>query len=62
MKSENDIILSIEDNGVGFNQDDAKVSGLGLQSMETRASALSGKLDISSKIDRGTTITVIVPL
>ena len=62
VESENDIILSIEDNGVGFDPDDKKVSGLGLHSMETRASALSGKLDISSKIDKGTTITMVVPL
>lgn len=62
VESENDIILTIEDNGVGFDPDNVKVSGLGLQSMETRASALSGKLDISSEIDKGTIITVILPI
>jgi len=62
VESENDIILSIEDNGVGFVPDEAAESGLGLQSMETRASAVSGKFDISSRTGNGTIITVIVPL
>lgn len=62
VESENDIILSIEDNGVGFLPDEVAENGLGLQSMETRASAVSGKFDISSRTGKGTTITVIVPL
>jgi PAS domain S-box-containing protein len=61
------ICLIVEDDGKGFNQDDAAKAktagrGLGLISMRERAELLGGSLDISSTSARGTTISVTIPL
>ncbi|HMP91710.1 MAG TPA: triple tyrosine motif-containing protein, partial [Phnomibacter sp.] len=53
--------MVVADNGVGF---DAKTadSGNGLGNMRRRAAALHGKLDITSRENFGTTITLVAPL
>ncbi len=62
IRSENNLIYTIEDDGTGFNINKDKESGLGLQSMKTRVAAMAGYIDIDSKIDKGTMISVIIPL
>lgn len=62
IKSDNNLIYTIEDDGTGFKIDKKKKSGLGLQSMKTRVAAMAGYIDIDSRIDKGTMISVIVPL
>jgi PAS domain S-box-containing protein len=59
--SDNELICTVEDNGAGFDPSDVENEGLGLQSMKTRVSAMSGNFDIDSKQNSGTLITVIVP-
>lgn len=58
-----DLILSIDDNGRGFdvNSEDFK-PGLGLQTIKTRAGALGGTFEFDSKLDRGTFLSVVVPI
>jgi signal transduction histidine kinase len=55
-------ILSIEDDGHGF--DPASVGGdkMGLQIMRERAQALGAKLTIESAPGRGTTVAVVWPV
>ncbi|MDW7692473.1 response regulator [Flammeovirgaceae bacterium SG7u.111] len=60
MKYEDMVILTVEDNGKGFEPD--KPGGFGLNSMSTRTKAISGELSIDSHLGRGTNITVQVPL
>ena len=60
--SDNEILLVIEDNGIGFNIHEITGEGLGLRSMKTRAGAMSAELDIVSSKDKGTIISVIVPI
>lgn len=60
--SDNELICTIEDNGIGFDPLNVTNEGLGLQSMKTRVAAMSGNLDIDSKQNSGTLITAIVPL
>lgn len=60
--SENEILLSIEDNGKGFDINSSNGNGIGLRSMKTRVGAMSANLDIASTKDRGTIISVVVPL
>ncbi len=51
--------LTIRDNGIGFDPAQAlKSGGLGLSSMQERASAMGAELEISSQPGQGTTITV----
>lgn len=51
LNNPNDLILSITDDGVGFNVDYVKKSGLsiGMRSMHARINKSGGNLDISSK-------------
>ncbi len=61
------IILRVEDNGVGFSMKQFQIftrvdKNMGLHSMEERAGMLSGKMHITSPIDKGTKILVEVPI
>ncbi|MEL6496031.1 MAG: sensor histidine kinase [Cyanobacteria bacterium J06623_7] len=58
---EQQIILFIEDDGVGFDPE-LNTTGFGLQSMSERISALDGKFIIRSQRDQGTQIKIIIPL
>lgn len=60
--SENELFMTIEDNGNGFNVNEKMDAGIGLRSIKTRVGAMSANLDITSKIGRGTIISVVVPL
>lgn len=58
--NEKEVILSIQDNGKGFDIDSQKNS-LGLVGMRERALAVNGQLHIDSRKNHGTTVAVIVP-
>ncbi|MBA0885391.1 tetratricopeptide repeat-containing sensor histidine kinase [Flavobacterium undicola] len=60
-KQENSIILTITDDGVGFNVN-LKKKGIGLQNMISRAKECNGEFNVKSKKGEGTTITVTIPL
>lgn len=63
IKDENDLILTIEDNGKGFETSlEVSTDGLGLNSIKTRAFVLGGIFDIDTKRNKGTLITVCVPI
>jgi signal transduction histidine kinase len=62
ISSQGELLLTIEDDGSGFDTDQTGSEGIGLQSMKTRAGAMSANLDIISTIGRGTIISVILPL
>lgn len=55
------IRLFIQDNGVGFNLKKIK-KGIGLQNIEFRTKECSGKLEIKTKPDEGTALTIEVPI
>jgi PAS domain S-box-containing protein len=59
--SEGDILLMIEDDGKGFEPAEV-LGGLGLQSMKTRAGAMSGSFEVISNTGKGTIISVAVPI
>lgn len=54
------IVLTIQDNGTGFDVD--KEKGLGLLGIEERVTQLGGDLQIVSENGRGTLISVVLPL
>lgn len=58
--TDRDLVLTIVDNGVGFEMDAA--TGLGLTSMRERVDALGGRLQIRTAPGRGTAIEVRVPV
>jgi signal transduction histidine kinase len=60
------LVISISDNGKGFdtrsNGTSGSMGGHGLTSMQRRAQALGGSLTIDSRIGSGTSLTLRVPL
>jgi signal transduction histidine kinase len=61
-KKQNDnLVLKISDDGVGFNTNRAK-KGIGLQNIKTRTIECEGTLEIKSKKEEGTTIIIVIPI
>ena len=55
------VYLYIIDDGVGFNAN-SKSNGIGLKNMRSRVSKLNGNFNIKSVKDKGTTISIFVPV
>jgi signal transduction histidine kinase len=53
--------LEVQDNGKGMAADPAS-PGLGLLGMQERATALGGRLELSSEFSRGTKVQAWIPL
>ncbi|TRX38149.1 sensor histidine kinase [Flavobacterium sp. ZT3R18] len=60
-KQDMDLTLKIIDNGIGFNVNRAK-KGIGLENIKSRTKECKGTLDLKSKKEEGTSITIIVPI
>lgn len=58
---DNETILVINDNGIGFNLADHKNTGLGLGNMSRLIKSYNGKIKITSKIGVGTVIDIRIP-
>jgi signal transduction histidine kinase len=57
------LTLEISDNGKGFDlQNEGNGGGIGLISMQERATRLGGKLDIESAPNQGTTVKATIPI
>ncbi len=62
IRSGRELILTVQDRGVGFDAADARSrEGLGLSSMAERVRLVRGELAVDSQPGRGTTVTVRVP-
>ncbi|MCJ7534571.1 MAG: sensor histidine kinase [Anaerolineales bacterium] len=57
-----EIVLTIIDNGQGFDLSDVDEDGIGLSSMQERMQAVGGQLQIESCVGRGTQITTRCPI
>lgn len=57
----NRIRLCVRDDGIGFAPTQVAMFGLGLKSMNERATELGGTIEIASMPDHGTTVTVYIP-
>lgn len=63
LKEENELTLIIEDNGVGFNVKEIEnATGIGLKNIKSRIEYLRGTIDFDSAENRGTVITIYVPM
>lgn len=62
LKNENDLtIISIQDDGKGFNQNEAK-KGMGLSNMKHRTALLNGSIEYESGTDKnGTAVLITIP-
>lgn len=60
---QNEINLIIEDDGIGFNYEEAiKKSGMGLESIISRIQFLDGKINWDSEINKGSTVSINIPI
>ncbi|WP_299134199.1 tetratricopeptide repeat-containing sensor histidine kinase [uncultured Tenacibaculum sp.] len=55
-----DLVIKIKDNGVGFNSKKGK-KGIGLKNIKTRIEKLKGSIEIKSEINVGTTLLINTP-
>jgi signal transduction histidine kinase len=58
----NEIELTVQDSGIGFEPDEARGRGIGLSSMQERLKLVKGQLLIESKPQQGTTVQARVPV
>lgn len=56
------VVLEIADNGAGFDPKSTRRNGVGLASMQSRASELKGRFELQSSPGEGTRIVVRVPV
>jgi len=57
---ESAVFLTISDNGIGINQDTS--SGMGLPGMKKRTEELGGLVEIQSRREKGTVVTIKIPI
>ncbi|MDG2194277.1 MAG: sensor histidine kinase [Polaribacter sp.] len=57
----NELILTIEDNGIGFDPNNYK-KGIGLDNIFARIQKIKGEFQFNSEINNGTSIKIAVPL
>ena len=61
-KTRNQLILSVEDDGIGFDESKRKKKTLGLIGARERAEGIGGTYSISGKPGQGTRVQVVIPL
>lgn len=56
-----ELIISLKDDGVGFNTEKKK-KGIGIKNINSRVAKIGSRLEIQSKENQGTTLTIKTPL
>jgi len=56
------ISLTVEDDGIGYQDSNDKSDGIGLMNVRSRVELLKGSLDIDSRPGKGTSIYICIPL
>ncbi|MCS3734919.1 tetratricopeptide repeat-containing sensor histidine kinase [Mucilaginibacter dorajii] len=63
IKDEENISLTIEDNGKGFDATNPDIyKGMGLSNLKSRINFLKGKVELDSQVGKGTLVSVYVPI
>ncbi len=60
MKNENDVIVLVEDNGIGF-EPGSMPSGIGISNVRKRLETINGNLDITSSLNKGSIFAISFP-
>ncbi|MBK8087050.1 MAG: hypothetical protein IPK31_03300 [Chitinophagaceae bacterium] len=58
---EKELLISIADDGIGYNVQQPKHHGAGITNMQARVAALNGSFGIEGMQNKGTTITIKIP-
>lgn len=62
VQHQNQLIISLEDNGRGFHVNQAMKTGFGLKNIKSRVSVIGGKFMLESAPNRGTLISIEFPM
>lgn len=63
LESDDEIMLMIEDNGIGFDINQNKGhKGIGLRNIFSRIDSINGNVHVDTAIGRGTIVTIIIPV
>lgn len=63
IKDDENISLTIEDNGKGFDTTNPDIyKGMGLNNLKSRINFLKGKVELDSQVGKGTLVSVYVPI
>lgn len=64
IRHETELTILIEDNGIGFDVEKilGKEGGIGLKNIQSRVTFLNGEVYFDSHINKGTTVTIEIPL
>lgn len=62
IQHEDELVLLVEDNGKGFDTSVVENQGIGLKNITTRVEYLNGNVNFDSRIGKGTSVIVEVPL
>ncbi|MBL0103044.1 MAG: sensor histidine kinase [Bacteroidetes bacterium] len=63
LRHEEEIVLMVEDNGIGFDTSHVKdFSGIGLKNIQSRVAYLNGTVNFDSTVGKGTTVNIEIPL
>jgi two-component system, NarL family, sensor kinase len=64
IRHEKELTVMVEDNGVGFKVEKKlnEINGIGLKNIQSRVEFLNGQVFFDSQINKGTTVTVEIPI
>lgn len=62
IKHENELVIMIEDDGVGFDVNKVQQNSMGLKNIESRVAYLKGKVNFDSSPGSGTTVVIEIPM
>ena len=64
LRHKDSVVLMLTDNGVGFDVTSQELmsNGYGFRNLTSRIESLDGKIDIDSALERGTTVTIEIPV
>jgi signal transduction histidine kinase len=61
VEDDDHLLISIRDDGKGFNPDETRDGNLGLRIMNERAASIGGEIDIKTQTDQGTEMKIKIP-
>ncbi|HOZ84728.1 MAG TPA: ATP-binding protein [Niabella sp.] len=62
LQKENELIVDLGDNGIGFEADQIKLSGIGLDNMRRRVRSINGEYSFASRINEGTQLSINIQM